>query len=135
MKRQQAENWLTRLIWLAGFILLIIGTNYLNNDVLWRLGTSEGTYPFFVWISFLMPFLTGMYLSLLVLPRKGKLNDPSLLWVVAVPITIIAVLNPLVATVSIPLPELVSWLVETLNQGNLLPLAAGFAILPSIKNK
>lgn len=135
MKRQQASNWLTRFIWLSGFVLLIIGTNYLHDDVLWRLGTGEGTYPLFVWLSFLIPFLTGMYLSLLVFPRKGRLNDPSLFWVIALPITIIAVLNPLLNTISIPLPDVINWLVETLNKGNVLTLAAGLTILPSIKNK
>ena len=95
MRNSRSNTWLTKIVWVAGLVLIIFGRNYLNQHVLWRLSSSADGFLITTWLNFLIPFLVGAYLSLLLLWSGVRMNDPALLWIVAIPTTIIAVLPPL----------------------------------------
>lgn len=135
MRNSRSNTWLTKIVWVAGLVLIIFGRNYLNQHVLWRLSSSADGFLITTWLNFLIPFLVGAYLSLLLLWSGVRMNDPALLWIVAIPTTIIAVLPPLLQIFPLQLPTSLTWLVGMLNTGQLLPLVAGAAIVLSLGQK
>lgn len=135
MRNSRSNTWLTKIVWVAGLVLIIFGRNYLNQHVLWRLSSSADGFLITTWLNFLIPFLVGAYLSLLLLWSGVRMNDPALLWIVAIPTTIIAVLPPLLQIFPLQLPTSLTWVVGMLNTGQLLPLVAGAAIVLSLGQK
>ena len=135
MRNSRSNTWLTKIVWVAGLVLIIFGRNYLNQHVLWRLSSSADGFLITTWLNFLIPFLVGAYLSLLLLWSGVRMNDPALLWIVAIPTTIIAVLPPLLQIFPLQLPTSLTWLVGMLNTGQLLPLVAGATIVLNFSQK
>lgn len=131
MRNINFSSWTGKIVWAAGLVLLILGRNYIEEQFLWQLRIANDNLFLYNGIVFLLPFLTGIYLSLLFLWSNFKVNDASLLFIVAIPSFILSVLPMVIQQVSIPLPHTIIWLVSTLNIGEILPLVAGLAILPS----
>lgn len=130
MRRNKNNPWVMNLIWLAGLVLVIFTRNYFNQNVLWRLTTPDDAI-LYAWLQFALPFLTGLYLSLLFMWNNFRMKDTSLFFMVALPALIIAVLNPLAVTFPLPLPDNIYWFVTTLNSENYLTLVAGLTLIPS----
>lgn len=132
MRKYSFQAWLNRLVWLAGLVLLISLREELNRRVLWQLASSRSTWT--LWLSFLIPFLTGVYFSLLFLEGKAKGTDRVLFGIITLPTLFFSLLPALLA--SFELEKLSSdqliWLAEKLNAGQILPLVAGLAFLPSL---
>ena len=135
MRNSRSNTWLTKIVWVAGLVLIIFGRNYLNQHVLWRLSSSAEGFLITTWLNFLIPFLIGAYLSFLLLWSGVRMNDSALLWIVAIPATVISVLPPLLQIFPLQLPTSLTWLVGMLNTGQLLPLVAGAAIVLSLGQK
>lgn len=131
MRRNKNNVWFMNVIWLAGLVVIIFGRDYLDKNVLWRL-TGSDDVMLYTWIRFGLSFFTGLYLSLLFVWNNFKVKGSALLYVVALPTLILAVLSPLLATVTIAsLPEPVYWFINVINKGNYLPLIAGLTLIPS----
>lgn len=130
MRKSKGNPWLMNIIWLAGLVVVIFGHDYLDKNVLWRLTTPDDAI-LYAWLQFALPFLTGIYMSLVFVWSNFKMRDMSLFFIVALPTLIIAVLLPVMATFSIPLPEPVYWFVNVMNAGQYLPLVAGLTLIPS----
>lgn len=130
MRRKKNNPWLMNIIWLAGLLVVIFGHDYLDKNVLWRLTTPDDRV-LYAWLQFALPFLTGLYLSLVFVWSNFKMRDASLFFVVALPTLIVAVLHPLLVSFDLPLPEQVYWFVDTVNRGPYLPLVAGVTLMPS----
>lgn len=131
MRRNKNNVWFMNVIWLAGLVVIIFGRDYLDKNVLWRL-TGSDDVMLYTWIRFGLSFFTGLYLSLLFVWNNFKVKGSALFYVVALPTLILAVLSPLLATVTIAsLPEPVYWFINVINKGNYLPLIAGLTLIPS----
>lgn len=131
MRRNKNNVWFMNVIWLAGLVVIIFGRDYLDKNVLWRL-TGSDDVMLYTWIRFGLSFFTGLYLSLLFVWNNFKVKGSALLYVVALPTLILAVLSPLLATITIAsLPEPVYWFINVINKGNYLPLIAGLTLIPS----
>lgn len=118
------------IIWLAGFILLVFGHDYLDKNILWRLTTPDDAV-LYAWLGFALPFFSGMYVSLLFIWNQLKVKDAALFFIVALPTLFVAVIDPLLVTFHLPLPIQLVWLVEMLNGTEYLTLVAGLTFLPS----
>lgn len=130
-KNRNNGTWLMKIVWLAGLVLVIFGHNYLAQTILWRLSTPNNRL-LLAWVQFLLPFVTGIYLSLIFLWSQFKARDASLFYLIALPTFILAIFAPLMVTFPIPLlPHPFIWLVEVLNQEGYLALVAGLTFLPS----
>lgn len=126
------SSWLGKVVWVAGLVLLILGRNYLDEQVLLQLRLSSESTFLYSGIIFLIPFLSGMYLSILFLWCNIKVNDASLLFLVAIPSVILAICPLVLEIITIPLEEWIQWLILTLNKDGFLTLVAGVTLLPSL---
>lgn len=129
-KNRKNGIWLMKIVWLAGLVLVIFGRNYLVQNILWRLSNPEDML-LSAWVQFLLPFATGIYLSLIFIWSQFKTRDASLFYLVALPTFLLAIIAPLIVTFPIQLPHPFMWLVEVLNQEGYLAFVAGLTFLPS----
>lgn len=130
MRKKKYNPWVMNLVWLAGLVLVLFAHNYLNNNVMWRLTTPEDAI-LYAWLQFILPFLTGMYVSLAFVWNHFRMKDASLFFMIAVPTMVIAILNPISATFNLPFPDQIIWFVHTLNSQHYLALVAGLTLIPS----
>ncbi|UJF15901.1 hypothetical protein LZ578_01780 [Jeotgalibaca sp. MA1X17-3] len=134
MSNHILSNWMKRISWLAGLIIFISGKNYIEENILWKIPDEQMILQ--LWALFLIPFLTGVYLSLLFLGEKTNKNDYSLLLVILLPTLLFAILPILIRTFAVgPIPYELTWLIMKVNTGNLLPLVAGLTFLPAFTVK
>lgn len=134
MRRNDPSTWITKIVWLAGLVLLIWGRTYLNEQVLWRLSSGREGVILVTWIYFLIPFLTGLYLSLLLIWSDFRVQDFSLFVVILLPSLFFSLAWPLMRTVDFSrMPYLLVRLIGILGANEILPLVAGFTLLPSLR--
>lgn len=125
---------MSRIAWLAGLIVFVSGREYLEENVLWKISSEQVALR--SWIVFLIPFITGVYLSLLFLEGKVKKFDQPLFFMVLLPTLFFAILPIFIRTLTIEnVPYEITWLSMKLNAGNLLPLVAGLSFLPAVIGK
>lgn len=129
------SSWLGKIVWLAGLILVILGRDYVENHILWQLRLENKELFLQAILLFLLPFLTGLYLSLLFYWSGFKAVDVSLLAVIAIPALVLSLLPVVAQQLPLVLPEEVQWLVTTLNTGDLLALVAGLTLIPALQFK
>ena len=127
------SSWLGKIVWLAGLILVILGRDYVENHILWQLRLENKELFLQAILLFLLPFLTGLYLSLLFYWSGFKAVDVSLLAVISIPALVLSLLPVVAQQLPLVLPEEVQWLVTTLNTGDLLALVAGLTLIPALQ--
>ncbi|MBK3493748.1 hypothetical protein JFL43_02510 [Viridibacillus sp. YIM B01967] len=134
------HNWskfTLKLIWVVGLFGLILGSYHLKQMVEQQVSQNYIIGPRF-WLDATMPFLFGLYISLLFIKRwTFKINIPLFLCV-TVPCLIISFYTPVVYTItsnstsdlvlSIPMPF---WLFK-LNSYGIAPITAGLTFLISL---
>lgn len=134
MSNQVLSSWMKRISWLAGLILFISGKSYIEENILWKIPNEQTVLR--LWVLFLIPFLTGVYLSLLFLEEKTRKSDRSFLLMISLLTLFFAIFPILIRTVEIgPIPYELTWFMMKVNTGNLLPLVAGLTFLPAVTGK
>ena len=134
MSRRLFSGWTGRIIWIAGFVILISSREFVEKNVLWKI---TSTYiDLYSWVVFLLPFITGVYIFLLFWEGRGGKADAPLFLIVCLPALLFSVLSILISTLAIKdVPYELSWIISKLNTGNILPLLAGITLLPGLSGK
>ena len=133
-------NFVWKILWVVGLIILsIISYNY---DIQLKQTASE-TFNFIpvIWYKQIISIIFGFYLSF-ILVKKWSLNlNPSLLWCVAIPCTLLSFGYPILATLSSidSLPEFIAtssismWLLKIFSS-DAIGIIAGLTIILSFFN-
>ncbi|KAB2336589.1 hypothetical protein F7731_09490 [Cytobacillus depressus] len=139
MKNSNLAFYFWKILWLLG--LIVLGNVCLNfrNQVE---QTSRETFDMipFVWVESLIPFIFGLYISLLFVKKWTFNINPSLLWCVSIPCIIFSFGLPLSVSFSVlkVFPEELAisinfWLLNISSLG-VLGIVAGLTLILSFFN-
>ncbi len=133
-------NWLRfgfQIIWLLGLFLLVVAFHHYEQAVKEIVGTTFNLAPQ-LWFTSSVPFLFGIYLSLLFVKKWFFKVNLQLLLSICVPCLILSFYSPIVysfftmtatsTTFSIPIPY---WMI-IINNFGIVSFVAGFTLVNAI---
>ncbi len=121
------STYIWKLIWIIGLFLLTIISFDIKNQI-----KNSSHYDMISWTSSIIPFIWGIYLSLIFIKKWSiKINLPLLICIF-IPSFLFSLIPPLTSTLSISFP-IGLWFLKAFNS-NLIEIVAGLTFMLSIFN-
>ena len=97
MKNSKWTSYFWKIFWVVGLIIMAIISSNIVNHFKQVASETFNLFPF-LWSSLLVSIIFGIYIALIFV-KKWSLNlNPTLLWCVTIPCTLISFFYPILAT-------------------------------------
>lgn len=122
------STWIMKLLWFAGLLGLLYISNYFELIVKQKVNATFITLPL-IWFYSIVPFIFGVYISLLFVKKWLFIMKKQLFLCVTVPCLIISFYYPIAATFfpNAPFP-FVYWIINP-NSAGIASLVAGLTFI------
>lgn len=134
------KTYLIKFIWLIGLIALAIIAFHLDNQIQQSASETYSLLPV-IWSKLVISIIFGLYISLILVKKWSIKLDFSLLWCVAIPLLILSVAFPILASLSLSghLSEIVesspiTFGLQKIFSMNIVGIIAGLTIILSFFN-
>lgn len=121
------STYIRKLIWVIGLLLLAIISFDIKDQI-----KNGVNYDMISWTSSIIPFIWGIYLSLILIKKWSIKINPPLLICIFIPSFLFSLIPPLTSSLSISIP-IGMWFLKALNS-NLIEIVAGLTFMLSIFN-
>ncbi|MEK9197961.1 hypothetical protein [Ureibacillus sp. FSL E2-3493] len=126
MKKSSIYFW--KIIWVIGLLLLTMISFDIENQIK---DSSQFNFTPVYWSKFIIYFIWGMYLSLILIKKRSiKFNFPLFICIF-VPCFTFSLIVPISASFSISIPFLGVWFLKVIHSG-MIEIVAGLTFMLSI---